>query len=362
MTTYRDLLLPDQAAVWRELRGLRIRPPGAAQADDARAATFQAALEQSQQLMTAASNAGYATRPIQLFYALSQGGRAIASVSSRLPTEIQVSDKANPGQTFPREIPWLLKGHGITAPHTSCEKIADVKVKADQTGLMPGVALALDLECLPPGEKIRIGDLWPVVPEAQSVPLPNQSEIRALSIDDARLTAQRTDQCEVLIGNIPSSVHRSSTENPENFQKFLASYPTLTDAELPAGASTQITWSTSRAGTYSTYLTWRKESGEVLDATIETDVLKGIRYRSVHDFWIFPNIGKMSTPLHPLLAWWAILFALSMLARYEPGNWSRMVNIDSSSDANAIEHLLDEALDVVPTLLLEAIRSAAKLS
>lgn len=38
---------------------------------------------------------------------------------------------------------------------------------------------------------------------------------------------------------------------------------------------------------------------------------------------ITPAIGSMSTGLHPFLALWAVLLALSSLARYEPAIWSQ---------------------------------------
>jgi hypothetical protein len=60
----------------------------------------------------------------------------------------------------------------------------------------------------------------------------------------------------------------------------------------------------------------------------------------------------MSTGLHPILAVWAVLLALSSLARYEPATWSKMIDIDRSAEANAIEHLLDEAINSVPAAVL----------
>ncbi|QNE21635.1 hypothetical protein F1D05_31590 [Kribbella qitaiheensis] len=46
----------------------------------------------------------------------------------------------------------------------------------------------------------------------------------------------------------------------------------------------------------------------------------------------------MTEPLHPLLAWWAVLLALSSMARYEPRRSARTIRIDASPDANAVEH------------------------
>jgi hypothetical protein len=55
-------------------------PPGLAAGDQQRRLTYGAALDQFEELMTAASAATPRSRPLPLFYALSQAGRAIAAV------------------------------------------------------------------------------------------------------------------------------------------------------------------------------------------------------------------------------------------------------------------------------------------
>jgi hypothetical protein len=60
----------------------------------------------------------------------------------------------------------------------------------------------------------------------------------------------------------------------------------------------------------------------------------------------------MTTGLHPLLALWAVLLALSSLARYEPAVWSKVLDIDRSAEATPIEHLLGEAIGSVPAAVL----------
>lgn len=64
-----------------------------------------------------------------------------------------------------------------------------------------------------------------------------------------------------------------------------------------------------------------------------------------------PNLPNATRPAHPLMAWWATLFGLSMLARYQPDRWTNMINIDRSPSAIAVEYLLQEALDAVPDLV-----------
>ena len=82
-------------------------------------------------------------------------------------------------------------------------------------------------------------------------------------------------------------------------------------------------------------------------------------YLGDDDRYVFPSIGGDTQALHPLLAWWAVLFALSLLARYQPDTWTRYLDVDSSAYAEPLETLLDRALIVCPQLLLHAIRSVS---
>jgi hypothetical protein len=70
--------------------------------------------------------------------------------------------------------------------------------------------------------------------------------------------------------------------------------------------------------------------------------------------------GSCSPPLHPLLSWWALLFALSMLARYESASWIGHLDIDASPDAIKLRTALDLALDTCPQLVLAAIRAVSR--
>ena len=84
------------AMAWRHLRGLRAKPPGAAARNPERRDTFTASLEQAEQLFSAAEGAGVMTKPLQLYYGLSQAGRAIASVAPMLPDR-QRGTRLSPG-------------------------------------------------------------------------------------------------------------------------------------------------------------------------------------------------------------------------------------------------------------------------
>lgn len=80
-------------------------------------------------------------------------------------------------------------------------------------------------------------------------------------------------------------------------------------------------------------------------------------YLGDDDRWVFPGLGGSDLPLHPLLAWWALLFALSMIARYEPSSWTRHLDVDAEATAVKLESMLSLALDTCPQLILHAIRA-----
>lgn len=62
------------------------------------------------------------------------------------------------------------------------------------------------------------------------------------------------------------------------------------------------------------------------------------RYR--HEWYFFPALGSTGKSLHPLMAWWVVLHALSMLARYQPAEWARYTDVDTSAYAVAVDNCL----------------------
>ncbi|MEU0698140.1 hypothetical protein ABZ349_29750 [Streptomyces niveus] len=82
----------------------------------ARAKTYSTALEQAQQMFRAAEVVGPQTRPLLVFYGLSQAGRAIAAAATTLKGE-----------------KWNLVSHGIHA--TGYHKdFADIEIRTDPAG------------------------------------------------------------------------------------------------------------------------------------------------------------------------------------------------------------------------------------
>jgi hypothetical protein len=75
--------------------------------------------------------------------------------------------------------------------------------------------------------------------------------------------------------------------------------------------------------------------------------------------WAVPSLGGTGGGTQPLLLWWALLFGLSMRARYEPEGWTDDLDVDHSPIAVTLEQVLELALEMLPTLVLDAIRKVA---
>ena len=55
------------------------------------------------------------------------------------------------------------------------------------------------------------------------------------------------------------------------------------------------------------------------------------------------------------MTWWALLYGLSMLARYHPAEWTNALRLDDSPEAVPLRAALDEALVAVPQFVLWAL-------
>ncbi|MGH3940561.1 MAG: YaaC family protein [Pseudonocardiaceae bacterium] len=316
----------------RSLRALRHDPPGYAK-QGARRATFQSALEQCEQFLGAASDTGYATRPVQLFYALSQASRAIVAASPRVGNQA-----------------WRVSGHGLTA-NTNAAIAADVIVTATKVGLFPAVASALDVEALVPDEPVALRELWPLLLETVDFPLTDDVMLPVLLFfQDGWPKAGTFTHAEV--NWIPRQVRDLYGQDRARVKEHLDRYPALRGSMPQVSPMGGVAWRNAGPG-MGLSVEWRSGSPPLMLFDNKTLSDLGVAcYRSADDTVVTPAIGSMATGLHPFLALWAVLLALSSLARYKPATWSKMIDIDRSAEANAIEHLLEEATASIPAAVL----------
>lgn len=352
--TWGDMAVTPPHVSWRMLRQLRGAPPGRAHVGERRE-TFGAALEQAEQLLMAAGQVGPQSRPLLVFYGLSQGARALAAASTAAGRD-----------------EWRLTGHGIRAQGLDAARgsLAGVTVQDHGgTGAFTTVARLLGAGSLP--EPVALGRLWPLIPDVDRFPLPGAHGVPPLTVTPEAggpLGLPASDgTATVSVGPLPPTLAASAVEGETNWQAglrdwpgerravraYLDGYPGLSGFlfRTPAGNPVGFTGD------------GRSLSAPIVlpapDGGADPGGLEGRTVGLRGELFTFPALRAGDVAQHPFTVWWAVTYALSMLARYQPREWAALVQVDRSPDAVALEHLLGEALTVLPELLHRTIAEAA---
>jgi hypothetical protein len=107
-------------------------------------------------------------------------------------------------------------------------------------------------------------------------------------------------------------------------------------------------------------MTWQVAGGQSCDHVEQMMFLQGITLPYGRQQYFFPALGRTTKSIHPLMAWWPLLHALSMLARYQPTEWAGHIDVDCNSHAMPLENLLKTAMVRVPALISDVIWKVAK--
>jgi hypothetical protein len=143
----------------------------------------------------------------------------------------------------------------------------------------------------------------------------------------------------------------------ETLDRFLSRYPTVADRIPFTAAGQPVGLQPNGDGTCSVSFRWPEESRQQYRSVDAFGQSIGVMIRGT---WrIYPSLDGSDRPVHPLLVWWAILFRLSMLARYEPEAWDAITDVNTSADAVPIEHLLGCAMSSIPELIFHVLTSQA---
>lgn len=336
--TYADQSRPPIQEVWRAIRELRATPPGHA-TTSARKKTFTMALEQAEQLFKAARNVEPAARPLLIFYGLSQAGRAIAAC------------------TPVRNDQFKLSGHGITTNNLDQADLGQVRVVDTPTGAFKQLADMLGSRSLPAEAPLR--DLWATIFELEQWPLAG-STLQIATVSMVDIGAPAGQPLRIIVDNIPRRIidvnDQSITEAA--IRAWLAQYPALdgygfvTAGGIPS--SGPRSWNDQR-DTFGCDLEFAVSTSNAWDRFEQIVPFADHLSKRESGRIIHPRLGGDDRQLHPLLRWWSVLFALSMLARYNPDQWISHIDVNSCKNAVAIEVLLEKAMETVPELVLATI-------
>ena len=291
--------------------------------------------------MRTATQMGPETRPINLFYGLSQGARAVAAALDPDPRS------------------WHLRGHGIEHAGSLDKPIAGIQIQnsSEERGSFTRIASLLGSSSLPqPTELGAIlaalpltmpSSTWSHLPRAvlvERMPQPSGGDTGTRDI----FARTQGWTMHPTVGTADLAARRESLKT-----QIADHYPSLRGVEpLPDGHER------FEIGADDLQFVFRVELDRPLTSDTMREVVLHSRTQTVaNGEFAFPAFGGSSKPCHPMIILWASLWTMSMLARYEPVRWAKTLDVNKSQDAVALEELLEDALTMVPWLLAEALRS-----
>jgi hypothetical protein len=301
---------------------------------------YVSALQQAEELFMAASEVGYASRPLLAFYGLSQAGRAIAAAATRASGD-----------------DWRLTGHGLTAPNLDAE-LPDLTIcqQGGPNTSFTRLARILRSPLLPrrtDPHSVTLAELWDTLPETAARPLLSGAERRPAMYFTCVDTGDLHPLASGILHGIPPEV-TDGRERRDAFDAFMRAYPTAAGYDLVrAGADTDAPRYQFH-GTVDLQMHWAAGSPEATAAQ-RLDRIARVMTRYNGAWYLMPAVGGNDRPFHPLLAWWAVLYVLSMLARYQPAEWAAHIDVNSSPYAVDLELLLTDILVALPSLIHETI-------
>jgi len=318
--------MPDP--IWYHIRSSRSQPPGLAGSDSQRARTYVAALEQFEELMEASATLSAPSRPLTMFYALAQAGQAIVAAH------------------FPKPPP---RSHGLTLPDPGPNLMATA-VQVHGNGWYQAVSEAVASPLL---QKAELGQLWAAIPDLARTPLPPPARAKALRVvpvleGPLRFTPAKTAVAHVLFDPMPMT--------PEEAADRLRNYPQAAPAFIATVPGTNppgmITSYVGSEPSIRVHFSLGGNEEPLPQLTILES--RAPEYRFYDHYWLVPAMSEGQV-LSPLMLWWALLFGLSMLARYHPNAWVAALEVNRSDLAVPLEDALDMAQSAVPHLVLEAL-------
>lgn len=262
------------------------------------------------------------SRPILLFYAISQAGRAIVAAHGDQPE---------------------ASGHGLREDTgTTVGEILTFQLKRAATKRDLFGAVVRATNCSDIKGTVPLGAIWATIPSTHRLPSDAWRDdwVTALSL---REEASRNGTVQVRLVSMSGPPQQDGVAG---VKKRMLAYP-----GLPPHAVHKIRWveGFSELGNWVVDTSWPiRGKCDTLDAVAPRVDLSGAR-------WLIPLLPGQSQPLNPLMSWWLLLFGLSMVARYHPALWTRSLSVDASTRAVPLEVVLGQAIERIPELIYLAL-------
>lgn len=307
------------------IRAMRSRPLGRAGTDAARRKVFSAALGQFDELLDAAQVAGPASRPLPLYYALNQAGRAIVAAFQ------------DPGKG------WVPTQHGLAARMSDDGGLQGVSIKtqprASEGGSVHLLSEALDTPRLQ--HPTMLANVWAAIP---GFPNPGLGAgcLRPLQINI---------QWGRFEGGYRALLRLEHPYAPPTADKVAIG--DLIRKSFPHAAQGLVIREVLKVPdhfhAYQSTICWKNKDGTSVHPKLRAHQYLG-------NWWLLPRLNRHGDVLSGLMLWWTLLLALSEIARYHPAEWTSALDPDEAWTTVPIEEVLQSALEIVPRLVLEALQ------
>ena len=327
--------------IWRENRRNRAKLVPVFDREPARRATYTTALEQAEQMFRAAQSIGLETKPILLYYGLFQATRAISAATEFVQPNWRLflhglkcnADERERGEIAPSDNPFIetrvemMSGRNKVYP-SGFSAICQLKGSDTLSG------------------PISLGELIALTQNdggGRAHPFPGTEDLpRTVSLDGHRPSGFARSFAASLTG-LPAAVLKSPASEIESFLR--KHYPMF---------RSKHDWSVVESEVYPSdgycIVSWRGMPMEV--GHVEFRRSQALNYArsitgldmQVANWQTFPEFNALGEKgLNPLCAWWGILCALSMLARYAPSTWATDIDVDRTSYAVDVAQLVEDA-------------------
>lgn len=341
--------------VWYLLRMSRWKPPGLASGGE-RADLYRAALQQFEDLMAASAASGPAGSPLPLYYAISQAGRALLAAREEDMTRVVCSPEH----------------HGLTVRRNDVtDDLFAVPVRAvrPDVGLFQRVAAATESPML--ADAAPMGALAASLPDAGDEGWNDERWPAAtflypmMNLMDDTVTepdVRSLDAGQFQLGRLRVAIGVDHVSGPGDLGAFVSHFPTISDRNpllpvtLPSGQRGRVEVRTPSGPAIQVEISVTPGSADPSQDHLSSLNAIAPQYRWHGRRWLRPAVESGLLTPSPLMTWWAILFALSSMARYHPVAWTNALSVDKSPIAVVLERILSLAHEAVPHLVFEALR------